>query len=106
MFIDYCLNNRKFKCEECGEAFVEERTLNDHMERNYSDERNYVCDFKGCGKTFKTEVDLNNHKKSHGDEKPYPCSYCKKNLQKFWLASSSCLQKASRSIQSRKCSKS
>ena len=48
------------------------------MERKHSDERNYVCDFKGCGKAFKTKVDLSNHKKSHIDKKQHPCPYCKK----------------------------
>ena len=29
--IDVCLNSRKFKCSKCGEAFVEKKTLDDHI---------------------------------------------------------------------------
>ena len=71
------MNNRKFKCKECGEAFVEKKTLDAHMEIKYSDERNYVCNFEGCGIAFKSEQALRNHMKSHSDEKLHQCPYCK-----------------------------
>ena len=88
--IDKCLNIRNHKCEECGEAFVEERTLNDHLERKHSDERNYVCDFKGCGKAFKTKVDLSNHKKKQSDKKHV--LIVKKSLQNTSRPSRTCFQ--------------
>ena len=75
--IDKCLNNRKFKCEECGEAFFEKRHLDDHMRYKHSDERNYVCDVEGCGAAFKSEPALKQHMRSHSDEKPHQCPYCK-----------------------------
>ena len=76
--IDKCLNNRKFKCEECGAAFVQKGHLDDHMKHKHSDERNYVCDFEGCGEAFKSEPALYIHKKSHSDEKLHQCRYCPK----------------------------
>ena len=76
--IDKCLNNRKFKCEECGAAFVQKGHLDAHMKHKHSDERNYVCNFEDCGKAFKSEQALNNHKKSHSDEKLHQCRYCPK----------------------------
>ena len=80
---DKCLNIRKFKCKECGEAFVEKKTLDAHMERKHSDERNYVCEVKGCGRAFKTKSDLRDHKKSHSDKKPHQCPYCPKAYKRF-----------------------
>ena len=84
--IKYCLQIKNYKCEECKEAFVTQAELNDHMERKHSDERNYACNVKGCGKAFKTKGDLNAHKKSHSDKKPHQCPYCKKSYKQLgWL---------------------
>ena len=74
--IDKCLNIRKHKCPKCQEAFFRKHHLENHMERKHSDERNHICDVEGCGKAFKTEVDLRNHKKTHSDKKLYKCPYC------------------------------
>ena len=77
-----CLDERNFKCSECGDTFFQKHHLDDHIKYKHSKERNYVCDVKVrgkvCGKSFKTETGLNNHKKTHSDEKPHQCPHCKK----------------------------
>ena len=80
---DKCLNIRKFQCTECGEAFVQKGHLDAHMKHKHSDERNYDCDFEGCGEAFKSEQALRDHKKSHSDKKPHQCPYCKKAYKRF-----------------------
>ena len=76
--IKKCLQIKNYKCEECKEAFVTQTELKNHKKRKHSDERNYVCDFEGCGEAFKSEPALYIHKKSHSDEKLHQCRYCKK----------------------------
>ena len=73
-----CLNIRRFKCSECGDAFVQKKVLDDHMKYKHSEERNYVCEVKGCGKAFKSEANLRSHMISHSDEKKYQCPHCEK----------------------------
>ena len=81
--IDRCLKIKKHKCPKCEDKFVTQGDLNLHMARKHSDKRNYICDFKGCGKAFKTQSDLSNHKKSHSDKKPLKCPYCPKEYKRF-----------------------
>ena len=71
------------KCPDCSETFKNSKELETHIKQFHfvtdyqcphckkylRSERNYVCDFKGCGKAFKTKVDLSNHKKKQSDKK-------------------------------------
>ena len=79
--IDSCLNIRKFECPECKEKFGRKYALDNHMKCKHSDERNYVCEVKGCGNKFKTQSALTKHMKSHSDERTHQCPYCDKTYK-------------------------
>ena len=78
LHIKYCKKIKEYKCPdpECEKSFVTQWELDRHMAHKHSDERNHICDFKGCGKAFKTEGGLNIHMKTHSDKKLYKCPYC------------------------------
>jgi KRAB domain-containing zinc finger protein len=38
----------------------------------------FACDI--CGKSFKTKLNMTNHRRIHTGEKPYECELCKKTF--------------------------
>ena len=59
-------------CNLCGEAFIKEYILNDHINRRHEvhDEKKYLCE--KCNKGFAFEDKLKNHLKIHEDKTPCP----------------------------------
>ncbi|KAF5099463.1 hypothetical protein D0Z03_001028 [Geotrichum reessii] len=48
--------------------------------RSHADERPYVCTHPGCGKAFLRDSHLKTHMLSHSVEKPLYCTYCGKGF--------------------------
>ena len=67
---------RQFKCK-CGKTFSQAIGLRSHVERCMlpAAVRRYICVYKNCNKSFKTQQDLNSHSQYHKPAK-YPCEKC------------------------------
>ena len=51
--------NEEYKCPECQEASITKTGLEYHLKNVHSYDRVYICDFfYGCGRAFKTYLDL------------------------------------------------
>ena len=105
----YVHQDKLFKCRDCDKSYPFLSQLQSH-ELTHLDTSEFVCDHKGCGKTFKhkneydrhvivhdkiehvcehpdcdyVNYDIRNlvaHKKIHNPEvKPYKCEYCGKSF--------------------------
>ncbi|XP_068222699.1 zinc finger protein 709-like [Palaemon carinicauda] len=68
---------RPFKCEVCGDSFVQRIHLRTHM-KIHTGEKDYFCDT--CGKMFALKSTLDVHCRTHTGEKPYTCHTCCKRF--------------------------
>ena len=105
----YVHQEKRFKCKDCDKTYPFLSQLESH-EITHLNTTDFVCDHKGCGKTFKRKneydrhvvvhdkiehvcdhpgcdyvnYDIRNlvaHRKSHNpDVKPYSCKYCGKSF--------------------------
>ncbi|KAK3720049.1 hypothetical protein QZH41_015453, partial [Actinostola sp. cb2023] len=64
---------KKFKCEECGKAFIRNYTLQCHM-LIHKGVKDFKCEV--CDKEFTLMKHLQRHKLVHTGEKPYKCHLC------------------------------
>ena len=75
-------------CDQCGEKFSRRDHLRLHYKRKHAVQKDYGCDFEGCGEWFTTPGELKSHKLKHSGEKAFVCSICqhlfscKSNLNK------------------------
>ena len=55
-----CKGTREeYKCPECKETFITKIGFENHLKNVHSYDRVYICDFfYGCGRAFKTDLDL------------------------------------------------
>jgi uncharacterized Zn-finger protein len=70
------IGQKNFQCENCPQAFRSTTTLQIHIARHGS-ERQFVCLI--CQNGYKTDVDLNSHKRRmHNaiDQYKHKCKYC------------------------------
>ena len=73
-------NERKYKCNECNKRFNRKYYLKSHR-LIHSNERQFVCDWSQCGQRFKTNSNLNRHKRIvHLKERPFECNECQKKF--------------------------
>jgi DNA-directed RNA polymerase subunit RPC12/RpoP len=68
---------KRFRCEVCGEKFSRKGNLNCHK-RKHSGEKPFVC--LECGQRFSESGNLNKHKRRHTGERPYKCEECGKSF--------------------------
>lgn len=75
--------NRLYRCENasscgelsCGAMFSDISKCYDHL-RSHSHERQLICYFEGCGKTFTQRGNLRRHINTHLGVKKFGCSRC------------------------------
>lgn len=71
-------------CHMCG------RTMNKFSLKNHllihTGDKNWVCDYEGCGKSFLRRDKLQQHKKLHSTADHYTCPYCNNGFRyRSWL---------------------
>ena len=74
-------NNKPFGCYLCGSHFTSASDLSQHMKK-HTNERLYVCEYKGCEKTFKHSCHRNEHQRWHIEGKMYSCMKCGQDFYK------------------------
>ena len=67
-------------CPECGKTCSNKYTLKRHMIR-HTGERQFKCEWEGCGKSFYDAQVLKVHEKLHLDLKEFQCSLCPKQFR-------------------------
>ncbi|XP_077440911.1 uncharacterized protein LOC144062955 [Vanacampus margaritifer] len=72
------VDNKQFKCSECGKRFAHKGSLKIHM-ITHTGEKHFACSF--CSKTFYLKHHMNRHMRIHTGEHPYSCSVCAKGFR-------------------------
>uniref|UniRef100_A0A060T145 ARAD1C21340p n=1 Tax=Blastobotrys adeninivorans TaxID=409370 RepID=A0A060T145_BLAAD len=72
---------KKFVCEVEGcDKAYSRPCLLEQHRRSHTNERPYVCTVEGCHKAFLRDSHLKTHLLSHTDQKPLACEFCKKGF--------------------------
>jgi DNA-directed RNA polymerase subunit RPC12/RpoP len=74
----YHSSEKPYVCNECGRAFKELSTLQNHA-RIHSGERPFGCET--CGKRFRQRVSYLVHQRIHTGVMPYKCTACDKSFR-------------------------
>lgn len=67
-----------FSCRSCSKTFPSQLQLVHHRRKSHVTERNFVCGI--CGKSFKKQIHVRNHIRTHTGERPFQCSDCGKTF--------------------------
>lgn len=69
-------------CEECGKEFKAEELLKRHFQSVHEDQELMMCNFQGCGKSFRGKLRLKMHSKIHqNNPKKHLCQFCPKKFR-------------------------
>lgn len=73
------------KCPTCRKAFIQKTDMERH-ETTHSDVLNFLCNFSGCDKKFKTKKNLTCHLVTHNTDRPFKCQHCDKafKVKRLW----------------------
>lgn len=76
---------KPFVCKDCGASFTRKGTMNEHARRShFLESKNWSC--ADCNKTFFCRQQLERHRRTHLDERPYVCSICGKAFTRYSVA--------------------
>lgn len=70
-------------CHVCGKALKSAGALSRHIQTLHEGRRDFKCDL--CPKAFTAKDVLNNHRKSHFDERPFVCEQCGRGFKNVAL---------------------
>ncbi|XP_069905176.1 transcription factor IIIA, partial [Oryctolagus cuniculus] len=68
---------KPFVCtaSDCDQKFNTKSNLKKHFERKHENQqKQYVCGFEGCQKTFRKHQQLKTHQSQHTNEPPFKCA--------------------------------
>lgn len=85
-------HTKRFQCDKCHYSCFKKGDMKNHLmqqhfnaqgktKKVYDINRTHRCDFEGCTKRFPTKAQLNTHKTSHSDERPFLCQ-CGKGFKR------------------------
>ncbi|XP_022190378.2 zinc finger protein 43-like isoform X2 [Nilaparvata lugens] len=77
------IESSSLECDKCGKSFSTKARLTGHRQRMHpADDRAVYCDV--CNRRFGRARDLEQHKLSHSDSKPFICEECGHGAKSEW----------------------
>lgn len=73
------VNIRPYACDQCDKRYKYPDALKIHVESRHLNIRPHVCTH--CGLGFFTKRILDNHVRTHTDERPYSCQICQQTFR-------------------------
>uniref|UniRef100_A0A8C6WJJ8 Zinc finger protein 526 n=1 Tax=Neogobius melanostomus TaxID=47308 RepID=A0A8C6WJJ8_9GOBI len=71
-------DNSTFSCRSCAKTFSSQKQLVIHRRKAHAAECSFMCGI--CGKSFKKQIHVNNHIRTHTGERPYQSNLIRHNL--------------------------
>ncbi|XP_056142203.1 zinc finger protein 574-like [Lampris incognitus] len=71
-------NKGLFTCRSCTKSFPSKLQLVHHRRKSHVMERSFQCNI--CNKSFKKQIHVRNHLRTHTGERPFQCSDCGKTF--------------------------
>jgi hypothetical protein len=91
--IEEFIQNKRSKanpkiCTVCNKLFRTNYKLREHMLTHADNAERFVCETRGCRKTFKSKIGLKEHAARHSGEFRFTCEVCQKRflLRSYFLA--------------------
>lgn len=73
----HTIRSRSFICDICGSGHFSKHLLNEHRKRHIPlDKRRFKCTVENCHYVFVNKSELNDHLRTHCDEKAFLCDKC------------------------------
>ncbi|RWS19176.1 zinc finger protein OZF-like protein [Leptotrombidium deliense] len=70
-------NAKQFSCDVCGKLFSQMSNLKQHIDSIHVADYSYVCEIENCGRRFKSNNQLNQHRKVVHEKREFcQCDIC------------------------------
>lgn len=73
------LDTRPYQCDQCDSTYKRPDALRSHIANRHLNIRPHTCSY--CGLGFFTKRILNNHIRTHTDERPFSCEICQQTFR-------------------------